>query len=180
MRLIKRFFKSVGVLLLLQVAAVNAELNDKEAALKAGFLFNFARYSDWQVAATPVGYFKLCSPDSDFLDTASWVLHQQTIHGLGIKVALVELDSLNINQCNLLFVTHRYREQWVTTDKSLLLHTMLVGETPDFIKLGGHIRFFLASGKIRFEVAPESLKKADIVMSSKVLRLSRIVKEGEQ
>ena len=52
---------------------------------------------------------------------------------------------------------------------------MVVGETDVFIQSGGHIRFFLSSGKIRFEIAPKQLKDAGITMSSKVLRLARVV-----
>lgn len=173
---IKRFVK---LLITLAIVGLASEVSaaDKEAALKAGFMFNFARYSEWQGLAKPLGYFKFCSPDMEFVDTASWVLHKQRINELEIRVSLVELDSLSINQCNLLFVPAAYRKTWLTVDRALLPHTMLVGETPDFIQQGGHIRFFLLSGKIRFEVAPGALKKADITMSSKVLRLSRIVKE---
>ncbi|WP_220718249.1 YfiR family protein [Agarivorans litoreus] len=175
---IKRFVTSL-IMLALAVAAGETGAADKEAALKAGFMFNFARYSEWQGLAKPLGYFKLCSPDIEFVDTASWVLHKQRIHELEIRVSLVELDSLSINQCNLLFVPTAYRKNWLTVDRTLLSHTMLVGEAPDFIHQGGHIRFFLLAGKIRFEVAPEELKKADITMSSKVLRLSRVVKEEQ-
>jgi hypothetical protein len=52
---------------------------------------------------------------------------------------------------------------------------MIVGETDGFIAAQGHIRFFLSSSKVRFEVAPSKLKKAGITMSSKVLRLARVV-----
>ncbi|MEE1675871.1 YfiR family protein [Agarivorans aestuarii] len=175
---IRRFVKLLITLAILGIAS-EVSAADKEAALKAGFMFNFARYSEWQGVAKPLGYFKLCSPDIEFVDTASWVLHKQRINELEIRVSLVELDSLAINQCNLLFVPTAFRQAWQNVDKSLLPHTMLVGETPDFIQQGGHIRFFLLAGKIRFEVAPAALKKADISMSSKVLRLSRVVKEEQ-
>jgi hypothetical protein len=52
---------------------------------------------------------------------------------------------------------------------------MIVGETDNFIVQGGHIRFFLSGGKIRFEVSPDKLKLSGITMSSKVLRLGRVV-----
>ncbi|MGY5449682.1 YfiR family protein [Agarivorans sp. MS3-6] len=150
--------------------------NDKELSLKAGFVFNFARYSEWQDQAPLVGYFRLCSPDISFVDSASEVLAEQTIHDLPILISYMSLDSSDITQCNLLFISAAYQQQWQQVDKRLLPNTMLVGEAANFMKNGGHIRFFLLAGKIRFEVDPEKLKQSGIVMSSKVLRLSRIVK----
>lgn len=156
------------------------EASDTEIALKAGFTFNFARYSEWSGQAALRGSFQLCSPDLHFVTVAEDVLAGQTVHGLPITVSHVELVHQAMSQCNLLFVSAAYRAQWQALDKHLFRHTMLVGETADFIKYGGHIRFFLLSGKIRFEVAPDALKEVGIVMSSKVLRLSRVISEGAQ
>ena len=52
---------------------------------------------------------------------------------------------------------------------------LLVGENDGFIESNGHIRFFLSSGKVRFEISPNNLKIDGLTMSSKVLRLARIV-----
>ncbi len=173
------FKRCLNVLLLVLVMAGQAVANEKELAIKAGFLFNFARYSEWSAPATPLGYFKLCSPDIEFVDKAAWILHERTVHDLPIKVSFVDLNSLEINQCNLLFVSSGFYQQWLSVDKSLLSNTMLVGENEEFIHQGGHIRFFLLAGKVRFAISPDALNKANIVMSSKVLRLSRIVKEEQ-
>ena len=178
MPFVKRWLKACLSVLMLLLAGY-ATASEKEQAIKAGFLFNFARYSEWLAPATPLGYFKLCSPDLEFVDKAAWVLHEHTVHDLPIRVSLVDLNSLDINQCNLLFVSSSFYQQWLGVDKSLLSNTMLVGEDEEFIHQGGHIRFFLLGGKVRFAISPDALNKANIVMSSKVLRLSRIVKEEQ-
>ena len=58
--------------------------------------------------------------------------------------------------------------------KNNLSGIMLVGESEGFLITGGHINFFIVSGKVRFEIDPKSLRHSGINMSSKVLRLGRI------
>jgi len=75
----------------------------------------------------------------------------------------------------MLFITSDTFAQWQKMMPLELKNIMVIGETDLFIENGGHIKFFLSSGKIRFEIAPKQLKDAGITMSSKVLRLARVV-----
>ncbi|MDN3682815.1 YfiR family protein [Vibrio tapetis subsp. quintayensis] len=144
---------------------------EREYALKAGFLYNFARYSDgdWFDPSVNDAY-TLCSPDAEFVRVA-----KQTLQGQLVKsrpVSVIQVDSPSI-QCNSLFLTHAQGHQFVN-DVSFK-HTMLVGQEDGFAAKGGHINFFIAGGKIRFEVSPDNLAKAGIKLSAKVLRIGRIV-----
>ncbi|WP_193559159.1 YfiR family protein [Shewanella donghaensis] len=143
---------------------------EKEYAIKAGFLYNFARYGNWlEPHSEP---FFLCSPDADFIAIANGVLSGQKIDGLPISLLAISDNDDNISQCSLLFITSSTSEfNRINQYKNI----MIVGESEDFINQGGHIRFFLSGGKIRFEVSPEYLKQSGITMSSKVLRLGRVV-----
>ncbi|QIR15902.1 YfiR family protein [Shewanella aestuarii] len=153
----------------------NAQAMEQEYALKAGFLFNFARYGTWTEDFSKQNQFNLCSTDDDFNDIAKQVLAGKTIAGLPIHLLTVQLTQQAIDNCQLLFVTSNSLEQWQSQPNIQFDNVMLVGETPNFIESGGHIRFFLAASKIRFEISPEHLKRSGLVLSSKVLRLGRIV-----
>ena len=160
---------------LLLIPSQSANAVETEYALKAGFLFNFARYSEWNNTQTKLNTFTLCSPDINFINTANSILAKHTVNNLPINAQLVSLLEPNLAQCQVLFITSNTLEQWQSSTPSNLNNIMIAGETESFIEQGGHIRFFLSGGKIRFEVSPGKLTQSGITMSSKVLRLGRVV-----
>ncbi|KHM45515.1 membrane protein [Pseudoalteromonas distincta] len=143
--------------------------------LKAGFLYNFARFGHWDYHLESLNEFIICSPDKYFIDAANNALKSRTIKNLPLYNKLITLDKVTTSACNMLFITSDTFIEWQNITPLELKNVMLIGETDTFIENGGHIRFFLSSGKIRFEIAPKQLKDAGITMSSKVLRLARVV-----
>ncbi|WP_137225838.1 YfiR family protein [Shewanella sp. MEBiC00475] len=150
---------------------------EKEYALKAGFLFNFARYGEWHNHSNTATSFTLCSPDNSFINTSRTVLSGRKVNKLPIKNIEVILTESDLTQCDILFITADTLESWQQLNNKRLEDVMIVGETDNFIQQGGHIRFFLSGGKIRFEVSPDRLTLSGITMSSKVLRLGRVVND---
>ncbi len=51
-----------------------------------------------------------------------------------------------------------------------------IGETPHFCEQGGMIGLKIVSNKIRFDINRNEAKRADITISSQVLKLANIVK----
>jgi len=51
--------------------------------------------------------------------------------------------------------------------------TLTVGETPDFLAQGGIINFILEGGKVRFQIDSKAAERADLRISSHLLRLAR-------
>lgn len=153
--------------------AASSHASEREQALKAGFLYNFARYSegDWFKSETESHYI-ICSTSESFTMVAKEVLKEQKIKSLPV---LVEYITSPNNHCHSLFVSDDYQNINGFILNESFKNTMLIGEGKGFLNSGGHINFFIAGGKVRFEVSPKQLKKAKIKMSSKVLRMGRIV-----
>lgn len=151
--------------------------NEREYAVKAGFIFNFARYSEgsWFNPNRRDNYI-ICSFNSDFVLTASKTLTGQKVKNRQVEVHLVSRKGMPNDSCNSFFLTERNAAliKKVVKNESLS-KTMLIGEMKTFIPSGGHINLFIAGGKVRFEVDSDALLGADIKMSSKVLRLGRVV-----
>lgn len=150
---------------------------DRENALKAGFLYNFARYSEgsWFDSSIDNEYV-ICTDSLSFYDIASDVLKDQKVQN--VPVALKHIPSpeeLSDSTCHSFFITALSEHSNEFLQSPSLNETMLVGETKGFIELGGHLNFFIAGGKIRFEVDPIQLHNNGIKLSSKVLRMGRIV-----
>ena len=162
-------------LITLALLSTNVSAVEKEYMLKAGFLYNFARFAYWDTKLETTHEFTICSPDKYFIDIANSALKNRTIKNLPLHNKLITLKEVKVSACNMLFITSNTFTQWQNTTPSELNNIMVIGETDSFIENGGHIRLFLSSGKIRFEIAPKKLKDSGITMSSKVLRLARIV-----
>lgn len=153
----------------------NAPCQDKGYLIKAGFIYNFARYSSLLDNLSDPHNFTLCSSDSDFAEQAKQLLHQKNIKGRSIVTQVVVPGASELSMCNTLFITQDASEQWQYWLEKKASHTMLiVGESRNFLNQGGHISFFRAGTKVRFEVSPTHLKQSGIKISSKVLRLGRV------
>jgi hypothetical protein len=57
---------------------------------------------------------------------------------------------------------------------------LTVGETDDFIRAGGIIRFIEAGRKIRFEINPDAADRVSLRLSSRLLRLADIVRPPQR
>ena len=85
----------------------------------------------------------------------------------------------DVNACHLLFVTTAQAKNVAETLRRLRdLPPLTVGESEDFIRSGGAIRFFIEENKVRFEVNTDAAGRAKVKLSSKLLSLARIVRDA--
>jgi hypothetical protein len=149
-----------------------------EAEIKAAFILNFAKFTDWPAQTfadenTPltVGF---VGADDAF---AAFQAISSGKHVNGRKVTALHLGSAqNAPQCQILFL------RWAKTDTP---HTGLgiandpgalsIGESEDFLKRGGMIRLFVEDNRIKFDVNVGAASRAKIRLSSKLLALARSV-----
>ena len=153
----------------------------REYAIKSGFIYNFARYSEGQwFDSSVMKSYNICSFNAQFVQTAKKTLNNRHIKNVPVSVLLITSQEDNTDHCHTLFISKEDTQKWGYLSKyQSRKHIMLVGEFENFILTGGHINFFTAGGKIRFEVNPDKLKQSGIQMSSKVLRLGRTNKAGQ-
>lgn len=176
-RLMRRLKELIlAVLLSCFFSAGQASVLGQEYNIKAGFIFNFARLSNLGQGLATAQDFILCSSNQQFASVADQTLSQKTVKGHDIVTQWVRPESITTNACQVLFISRDTEGQWqewlsqLSRNDSLLI----VGESKEFISQGGHISFFLAGPKVRFEISPSQLKLAGIKISSKVMRLGRI------
>ncbi|RBW47731.1 YfiR family protein [Psychromonas sp. B3M02] len=180
--LISRKFSMLLIGLLLLTVSGELFATPREEAIKSGFIYNFARYSQgkWFNASHQHNY-NICSFNLDFVVTATKTLLHMKVESRPVNLILLTKDNVDLTSCNTLFISKADTDIWNTMEeKQHFPNMMLVGEFDGFLASGGHINFFIVSGKIRFEVAPKRLRKSGIKMSSKVLRLGRVYEERAQ
>ncbi|BBB29704.1 YfiR family protein [Neptunomonas japonica] len=162
------------LVLIISSAPVFSANLDREMILKSGFIYNFSRFGKWESDFLNQDSFTICSPDKTFTRVAKITLDHKKVKRLPIVVNEIGIIS-DINKCSVVFVTKKYYLDWKNRLSQLgNEQVMLIGENKGFIRSGGHINFFILSGKIRFEVSVSNLKKSGLLLSSKVLRLGRI------
>jgi hypothetical protein len=175
------YVRTLCLLLLLAFVPVHAQDQSKEYQLKAAFLFNFAQFVKW-----PPDSFT--SPDAPFCigilgDDPFGSALEETIQGEtvnGHKLTVVRAGSIaELKACQLIFVS-RSEEGRVGEIISQLgsKPILTVSDVQSFARAGGDIDFYLADGKIRFEINPKAAGRCGLKISSQLLNLGRIVEGG--
>lgn len=163
----------------------NAEASDasdpSEYLIKAGFIFNFAKFVEWPAPA-------FAQPDSPivigilgtdpFGTTIDQIVRDKKIGARGFVVKRLQWgkDIKELVDCKILFVSaseKAHMDEVLQMVKGLPILT--VGETPGFAERGGIIRFTVEDNRVRFEVNVETAQQAGLTISSRLLTLARII-----
>jgi len=162
-----------------------ADLSDSsEYLIKAGFIYNFAKFVDWPATA-------FAQPDSPivigilgidpFGPLIDQVVQNKKIGARSFVVKRLKwgTDLKELRDCKILFVGESEKahiDELVQIVKTLPILT--VGETPGFAERGGVIRFVLEDNRVRFEINVEAAHQADLTISSRLLTLARIIQQA--
>ncbi|WP_440875748.1 YfiR family protein [Thalassotalea sp. PLHSN55] len=164
-------------LIVMAMPNTHAHSSEREYALKAGLLYNFALYSQNALSAhANHSNYVMCSSSASFVDIAKKNLADKKIKERHIQIEHVNTNQLSDSHCDAIFFTDNTSFEQYKSTPAKHLTTLLVGESADFIDLGGHINFIVIGSKIRFEINPEQLKENGIKLSSRVIRLGKIKK----
>jgi hypothetical protein len=166
------FLKAVLMSALLVVQGQRAS----ESQLKAVFLFNFAQFVDWQPTAAPtpllIGILG-DDPFGTFLD--------ETVRGERVGVRPIEIrryrELSEIEACNILFISRSETERVGQILAALQNRPILtVSDGAEFAQRGGMIQFVNDKSRIRLRINLEAAQDANVVISSKLLRVAEIVR----
>ncbi len=162
---------------LLLAGSLHAQSNAaREYKVKAVFLFNFTQFVEWPASAfnSPTSPFVIGilgdDPFGNFID--------ETVSGekIGGHQLIVQRyhELKDVKNCHILFINSndpdRIKEFIATGPRTILT----VSDADNFMKMGGMIRLFTESSKIRLQINPEAAKTADLSISSKLLRVADI------
>ena len=145
-----------------------------EYDVKAALLLNFARFIEWPESAFPGprAPIQICvfapSPFGDVLDRT---LQSETVRERPISTRAVH-NVAQSDGCHLLFI----REGAETRGEALLYeagtHTVTVGESPRFEKMGGAVTFVVEGGRVRFNVNLRPVEERGVRISARMLHVA--------
>lgn len=148
------------------------------AAVRIGFLLNFARYVEWpETVLKPGAPLRFClAPGDAELAAPFGELARQTIQGRPIQVKqLVRLS--DVAGCHALYLpaeTSGAVPAWLSAGQQT--GALTVGDAPDLVEAGGMIGLVPVGGRYRFDVNLGVARQADLRLSSQLLKLARTVK----
>src|SRR5216683_2345682 len=158
--------------------------DSSEYLIKAGFIYNFAKFVEWPSAAFPQADSPIVigvlgtDPFGNVLDR---IVEDKKIGPRGFVVKRFKWgkDLKDLKDCKIVFVSASERahiDEILQSVKGLPILT--VGETPGFAERGGVIRFTLEDNRVRFEVNVDAARQADLTISSRLLTLARIIQQA--
>jgi hypothetical protein len=172
----------VGVICAL-LAAPNVRARQSTASeyeVKATYLYNFARFTEWPAKDAGENTFAVCvlghDPFGSILDT---ILAGEAIDGKHMvhrRISAVQ----DAGDCRIVFISSseesRLKETLAVLGK---MSALTVSDISDFSVRGGMIQFVLEQNKVRFEVNLETTGKAGLVLSSELLKVAISVRNSE-
>ena len=169
----------VAVLLFVTSAAGAGAQTVSESAGKAAVLYNVAKFTDWPVASLPAGSaMEFCVLDGAVADALQDIVVGRSINEHALRVTRV-LNDEPPRTCAVLYIGNRATKQTgelLASERNMSV--LSIGDSPRFIEMGGMVRVFVDAGKLKFAVNIEAARRAKLHLSSQLLMLATVVKDG--
>lgn len=146
-------------------------------ALKAAFLYNFARFAEWpEGSLLPGERLTLCVTGDDLVTAAlRETVRGRVIGGREVVVAAV-MTGAPFESCHLLYVSRADERGLVRLLAAVGTHPVLtVSDHPRFAELGGIAQFIVDEDRMRFAINVASAGRARLQLSSRLLSLATII-----
>lgn len=147
-----------------------------EYDLKAAFVYNFALFTEWPAAAAfEGGYLNICVNPSSPLRPALSALADKPVQGKRLAVrALASVDGARA--CHVLVLGASDRGRWLALLRAVRGAPVLtVADDQDGNYEGAMLSLGLEGGRVAFDVDTRAARRAQLRLSSKLLRLGRMV-----
>jgi len=151
-----------------------------EYEVKAAFVFNFLRFverpaSDAESLEQP---FVIAILGDNPFGKAIDRLSSRTVQGRAVEVRHCR-SAEEVRQCAVLFICSSEMHRLDTILRHLEDRPVLViGDTPGFARAGGIIELYVEGTQVRFRVNLDAAERVGLKISSKLLRLAKVVRGG--
>lgn len=149
-----------------------------EYEVKAAFIHNIAKFIAWPVTTRTAGSQRLCTLGQNPFGRSLDALQGQAIGDKVWEISSVNLES-NLHKCNVLFISASESGNLgkiLDTTKGDAVLT--IGDTSGYAQQGVIVNFYLERDKVRFEINNNAAERAGLKISSKLLKLARIVPDA--
>ncbi|HEY6837555.1 MAG TPA: YfiR family protein [Geobacteraceae bacterium] len=149
--------------------------------VETAMIYNMTRYVDWPEESFPAANapFTICVLGKGELAAAVAALQGKTIKGRPVVVRqIVQVGEKEA--CQIAVIDKSERRRLRSLLKQLSRNGVLtVSDAPRFAAAGGAVGFVELDGRVTFEINPEAGRQSRVRISSQLLKLAHIVREGE-
>ena len=144
----------------------------EEVAVKGAFLVSFAKFVEWPVTTTSLGF---CVIGDGRM--ASYL--EANIAGTAIDGRLLSVrnqpDLAQLSSCSVIYIGREAKAVVAQIAQTVAgKHILTVSEFPELGARGVAVSFFIDEERVRFEVNLGAVSQAELTISSKLLALARI------
>jgi len=161
------------------VSAAETLASRDEYQVKAAFLLNFAKLVEWPAAAQPAEGAPIVvgiMGDEKTARAISKKLGAARVGSHPLQVRSVS-GAPDVAGCHIVFVAAGHEDAAILEAASGNA-ALSVGESEGFAERGGVINFVNEGKKLRFEINTQAADRAGLKISSRLLRLARLVSES--
>jgi hypothetical protein len=162
-----------AVVLVLLIRAVVAQ-DVTEPALKAAFIYNFARFTTWPADLPATDSFVICVlGDTAVSEALTRAVSGRQLMDKPISILPVAAAAPK-RGCRILYVSGvPVREAADLVGELRETPVLTISNIEGFASAGGMTQFFFEHGQLRFRIHHESAKRAGLLISSRLLIMAR-------
>ena len=167
---------------LLGAVTASAADGSTDAQVKAAFVYNFAKFTEWPAAAfaSPQAPIRLCLSGVDETQTKAFAaIEGKPVQGREVRIKR-NPTTAEIGECNILYVgDEEPRRAQATLQAARNASVLTVSDSEGFADTGGVIGLVYADNRIQFEVNLAAAQRAGLKIASQVLKIARVVKDSK-
>lgn len=162
---------------LIPLANAQAPGSAPEYQLKAAYLFNFTKFTEWPSAVLPPGApIHVCVAGRDPFGDSLGTLESKIVQTHAIRVRR-GLRAESLRGCHVVFVSEDDdRSEQSVLRSAEAASALTVSDRDGFVERGGTIGMLTRDSRILFEINVEAGQRAGLKLSSQMLKLARSVK----
>jgi hypothetical protein len=149
-----------------------------DVAVKAAFLYNFAKFTEWPALAAGAPVLFCVVGDDRIADALAETVRGQNISGHALDVSRPR-DIATWHVCHLLFIAdEETRRSAGGLSRTKALAVLTVSDAKGFSQADGIIELYVEGGRIRFAINVDAAERSGLYISSRLLGLAKIVRSG--
>jgi hypothetical protein len=150
-----------------------------ESSLKAAFIYNFAKFTEWPPDVLPAaGSFTACVVgDTPLREALERTVNKRQLAGRAMVVSEVQLDG-KLRSCHLLYVSGPSARATAIVVALAGAPVLTISDLDEFAQLGGTVELFVDNGQMRFKLNLAAARRNRLVLSSKLIVLAAHVRDA--
>jgi len=153
----------------------------REYQIKAVFLYNFAQFTEWPESAFPSEKSPIIigvMGPNPFGSALEETVRGETVQGHPLAIEHYT-RAADIKSCHILFIPQQEIRQTDEIVKGMKGKPVLtVADTDGAASAAAIVRFVVENNKVHFRINPEAARAANIILSSKLLRMAEATPGG--